>query len=327
MPAKNEEQHIASAISSILRQDYADLEVVVVDGGSTDRTASIVAEIGRADPRVTLLTNEDGRIPRSLNMGLAAAEGAWLVRMDAHSTVPPGYVRQAVEHLRTGRWGGVGGRKDGYGETPAGHAIAAVLGSRFGVGGSDYHHAVAPRVVDHVPFGAYPVELVREMGGWDERFPANEDFEFDYRLGLAGHRLLLDPTMRIRWRSRQSIGELYAQYQRYGASKVAVAMEHPRSLRPRHLLPPILVAGLALAALAATRRPRPAVAALSPYLVALSGASWRIAKDLESRQERLLVPVAFVTMHVGWGLGFWRALVRRAAAHVARRQDEPRSVR
>ena len=112
------------------------------------------------------------------------------------------------------------------------------MGSRLGVGGSAYHHGTRPQEVDHLPFGAYPTALVRELGGWDENLVANEDFEFDYRLREAGHPLLFDPGLVIRWHCRQSIGDLYRQYHRYGRGKVDVAWLHPESLRPRHIAPP-----------------------------------------------------------------------------------------
>src|SRR4051795_9954600 len=103
----------------------------------------------------------------------------------------------AVPRRRGGRGGGVGGRKDGPGTPPAGRAIAAALGSRFGVGGSLYHHGRAAQEVDHIPFGAYPTDLVRRLQGWDERLEANEDFEFDYRLRSCGATLLFDPALQI----------------------------------------------------------------------------------------------------------------------------------
>src|SRR5207249_2496031 len=128
------------------------------------------------------LHNPAGSIPRSLNVALQAARGAWLVRIDAHATVPPDYVSRAVAHLRRDGVGGVGGRKDGEGVTPAGKAVAAAMASKFGVGDSAYHWATSVREVDHIPFGAYPTQLARRLGGWDERLTVNQDFEFDYRV-------------------------------------------------------------------------------------------------------------------------------------------------
>ena len=69
-----------------------------------------LAARARQDDRVCLLHNPERIIPRSLNLALAAARGRWLVRVDAHASVPPEYVGRAVQHLRSGQWSGVGGR-------------------------------------------------------------------------------------------------------------------------------------------------------------------------------------------------------------------------
>jgi len=320
VPARNERRTIAACLGSILGQHYGHLQVVVVDGASTDETPAIVADIAAGDARVELVTEPRPGIPAALNTGLAAARGTWLVRVDAHSTVPPDYVGLAVDRLREGRWGGVGGRKDGVGESAAGRAIAAAMGSRFGVGNSLYHHGTTATHVDHVPFGAYPVALLREVGGWDERLTANEDYELDYRLRRAGHQLLFDPALEIRWQSRQSVGGLAKQYYRYGRGKADVAALHPASLRPRHLAPPAFVAYAAGAVAVAAVRPARGLAMLAPYAAALAAASALTARRLEQPEERAQVPLAFLAMHLPWGAGF---LARAPRALALRRASRP----
>lgn len=304
VPARNEERSIGACLESILAQDYPHLQVIVVDGASSDATREVVRAVADRDSRVTLLAEEHLGIPASLNVGLAHAEGTWLVRVDAHSTVPADYVRLAVSRLREGRWGGVGGRKDGVGSTPAGRAIAAAMASRFGVGNSLYHFGTYEAEVDHVPYGAYPVDLVRKVGGWDERLTANEDFEFDYRLRMAGVRLLFDPRLAITWESSQSVRALFRQYFRYGRGKADVAVLHPVSVSPRHVLPPLFVAYAAGALVAAPFRPRRAAVMLLPYVGAVTAASIATARTLPGWPERLHVPIAFVAMHIAWGSGF-----------------------
>src|ERR1051325_7700034 len=262
VPARNEENAIGPCLDSILTQDEPNLQVIVVDGASTDRTVEIVREYAARDSRVGLLHNPVAIIPTSLNIALAAARGRWLVRIDAHATIPQGYVRKAAERLRTGRWGGVGGRKDGVGTTPAGRAIAAAMASPFGVGNSTYHHGTSRRTVDHIPFGAYPTALARELGGWDERCVVNQDFEFDFRLRRAGFELLFDPELAIAWESRQSIPALWRQYRRYGRGKSYVARLHPDSVKLRHLAAPALVAFAAVVTAVALRKPRGGLAML-----------------------------------------------------------------
>jgi len=323
VPARNERRTIEACLGSILEQHYGNLQVIVVDGASTDETPELVARIAAGDSRVEMVTEARPSIPTALNTGLAAARGTWLVRVDAHSTVPPDYVGHAVGRLREGRWGGVGGRKDGVGETAAGRAIAAAMASRFGVGNSLYHHGTAETHVDHVPFGAYPVALLRAVGGWDERLTANEDYELDYRLRRAGHRLLFDPALEIRWESRQSVRDLAKQYYRYGRGKADVAALHPASLSPRHLVPPAFVAYAGAALAVAAVRPARGLAMLAPYAAALAAASALTARRLEQAEERAQVPLAFLAMHVPWGAGF---LVRVPRALALRRSRPPAAI-
>lgn len=307
VPARNEEAFIGSCLDSLLGQDYRNLEILVVDGASDDRTPQIVSDYAARDDRVTLLRNDRRIVPAGLNVALAAARGRWLVRVDAHATVPPGYVRRAVAHLQTGDWGGVGGRKNGVGRTPAGRAVAAAMASRFGVGGSRYHYGTSPAVVDHIPFGAYPTELARTLGGWDEDLAVNQDYEFDYRVRQTGSSLLFDPALAISWHCRQDAADLYRQYRRYGRGKVKVLRLHPESASVRHLVPPALVGWLLLAALLGTRRPGWAAAASAPYAAGLGVASVVTARALD-RPARRHVPGAFLAMHLGWGIGFWQGM-------------------
>ena len=307
IPARDEEGAIERAIRSVQQQSYRNLQIVVVDGGSTDRTVELAKAMAVQDPRVEILHNPMGIIPRSLNLALAAARGRWLVRVDAHATVPVNYVERIVEHFNPGDWGGVGGRKDGFGEGPVGEAIAAAMASRFGVGASTYHYATQPQEAEHIPFGAYPVGLARDLGGWDERLRVNQDFEFDFRVRQAGYKLLLDPELSIRWESRQSLRALFSQYLRYGRGKAKVAGLHPSSVRARHLGPPVLVLALGTALVAARRRPMLAVLLSGPYAVGVAVAAMRTASKVSPEARRAL-PGAFLAMHVGWGLGFWRGL-------------------
>lgn len=314
VPAWNEETHIRTCLESVLGQSHSDLEVIVIDGASTDRTRDIVAEIGDRDPRVRLVENPDKIIPRGLNQAVRAARGRYLVRVDAHSSVNRDYVAVLVDHLRTGRWGGVGGRKDGTGHTAAGRAIAAAMGSRFGVGNSTYHHGTTPQEVEHIPFGAYPLEVIRDLGGWDERLRVNQDFEFDYRVRQSGRKLLFDPAARIAWLSRQTIRSFFRQYFRYGVGKTVVLRLHPESMNPRHAAPPLLVAAFGLALLLLPLAPFVSAGLVMPYLLALAGASVLTARRVRGVKAKLFVPIAFLAMHFGWGIGFFRGLARPTKA-------------
>ncbi|UDY37702.1 glycosyltransferase family 2 protein [Dermatobacter hominis] len=306
VPARNESASIGPLLASISAQTYPDLQILVVDGASDDDTAELVRAAAADDPRIELVDNPDRVIPKAMNLALRRARGEWFVRIDAHCNVGDDYVERVVGHLRSGRWGGVGGRKDGVGHTSQGRAIAAVMGSKLAQGNSVYHYGTESQTVDHVPFGAYPTALVRELGGWNEDQLVNEDFEFDYRLRQSGRELLFDPAIRIDWDCRQSVGALFRQYRRYGAGKVQTLVQHPESASPRHLAAPVLVGALAAAVpLLAGRRTRPLGLAVLAGYGALVAAGTRQVIDSVDPEDRRWVPAAFVALHLGWGIGFW----------------------
>jgi succinoglycan biosynthesis protein ExoA len=320
IPARNEERFIAACLDSVLAQDHSNLQVIVVDGASRDRTAHVVREYASRDSRVELVFNPRAITPKSLNLALQATRAKWFVRVDAHATVPPNYVSRAIAHLRTGRWQAVGGRVDPVGITPAGRAVAAAMSSRFGIGNAVHHYGAEPQPADHVPFPAYPTELLRALGGWDENLPTNQDFELDYRLAARGGRILYDPSLPISYVCQQSIAGVFRQFRRYGRGKADVVRLHPRSIRSRHLVAPGLVAAWGVAVPVGILFPPIAVAAFGPYLTALVLASVTTGRSVPDWRARIRVPAAFAAMHVAWGVGFWGGLARRDASPKPKRE-------
>ncbi len=182
--------------------------------------------------------------------------------------------------------------------------------SKFGVGNSTYHHGVAIQTVEHIPFGTYPLSVIREVGGWDETLKVNQDFEFDHRVRMAGYKLLFDPKLRIDWHSRQSIRELEQQYARYGEGKVKVFLLHPGSIKPRQVAPIVLwPAFLLAAALLPFKRGASALLTL-PYTVVLIWWSIRERKELGGTREKAFLPAAFAAMHFGFSRGLWAGVLK-----------------
>lgn len=311
IPILNEVRTIDETLASVLGQTYRHIEVLAVDGMSEDGTVPKLAAWAERDDRLRILPNPRKAIPVALNLALEAAQGLFLVRVDAHSTIPDDYVERLVAHLKTGKVAGVGAKKTAVGGLPNGQAIAAALGSPFGVGGSAYHYATEPMETDHIPFGAYRIDLARQLGGWDERLVANEDFEFDVRVRQSGGKLFLDPSVEVLWKCRSRIRDLAAQYRRYGRGKADVAFLHPSEVRLRHLAPPVAVAALTTSAVLF-----PWIPVLLPivgggYAVAVLGLSIPIGRRLESR-DKLRVPAALAAMQLAWGWGMWEGITRIA---------------
>jgi cellulose synthase/poly-beta-1,6-N-acetylglucosamine synthase-like glycosyltransferase len=328
MPVLNEEASVLAAVDSVLAQAAPglELEVLVADGCSADATAALVAERAAADPRVRLLANPAVTIPAALNVCLAAATGDHVARIDGHSEISPGYFAAALAWLAADPGlAGVGGHRTGTASTPVGRAVCLVLSSRFGVGNSIYHYATQRQETDHATFGVYRAEAVREVGGWDEDLPVNEDVDFDHRLLERGWRLGYEPAMVVRWQVRETLGGLFGQYRRYGRGKAAMVRKNGRSaVRLRHLAPPAAVGGSA-AVLVAGAVGRPwFLLALTPYagLVAVASVLAYRKRDAGVATSWPALPAAFVTTHAAWGLGFLEGLLlRRAPARASGRSD------
>ena len=309
VPTRNEVANIGRCLDAILANTYPVLEVLVVDGGSTDGTITVVDRYSAAsEGRVRLVHNPRRTVPSALNIGWREARGDIIVRVDGHAFVADDYIEHVVANLADGAYAGTGGRKHPVSPTDVGKVIAAAMCSRWGVGGSRYHYATSQEESAHVPFCAYPRDVIEALGGWDERFTVNQDFEFDYRVRESGRQLLFDPELVIHWENRTTIGDIFRQYRRYGRGKVKVARKHPASVRPRHFAAPAVLAMIAAGGVAAALgRPRTARALLIPYAGVLAIGTASTWKNVPAEQ-RAYIPAAFAAMHVGWGIGFYEGV-------------------
>ncbi|GIX50050.1 MAG: succinoglycan biosynthesis protein exoa [Limisphaera sp.] len=323
MPVWNEADSIEAAVRSVLNQEWPGeaLEVCVVDGGSTDGTRAILARLTREDPRVRVLPNPRRIIPVALNLGLRAARGDWLARLDGHGTWPPDYLRECTAYLQ--RQNGlvmVGGAWDCVGEGWLGAAMARAVGSPWGVGNARYR-TVSPgapaQLVDSVPFWVTRRETFERVGLFHEGYRCHEDYEFNYRLRRAGGRVWLLPWVRAQYRVRPTLGRLARQYFRYGHWKGRFLVQAPRSLQLRHCVPPLWMAmnaGLAAAAVADARQIPVAAGWVGLYaawlLVATVGLSRRPRPPEWDVRSALVLPWILSVVHATWGTGVWTGLLR-----------------
>ena len=148
----------------------------------------------------------------------------------------------------------VGGAWDSVGRGFMGEAIAVAMSSKFGVGNSPYRILEAGGVAfqtDTVPFWAIHRRTFERVGLFREELVCHEDYEFNHRLRSAGGAVVLLPWLRAEYYVRSTLGELARQYWRYGTWKGRFLRSQPGSLKLRHLIPPLFVAALVVAAIAA----------------------------------------------------------------------------
>lgn len=313
VPMRNEEEFIESCLASLRAQDYPaeQLEILVLDGESDDRSAEIVRAIGAADPRVHLVPNP-GRVQAAgLNIGIQEAHGEIIVRADAHAIYGPTYVSTCVGHLVAGHADNVGGLQRAVGTTPFGEAVAAALQTPLGAGNAPYRLAKEVRYADTVWLGAWYRRTLLDLGGFDPAMVPNEDYEMNCRLRERGGRILLDPSLPTTYYPRTSPARLWKQYFRYGLAKVRCLKAHPDTLVLRQLLVPVAILALLLSLAILPLTIIPAAVCWGGYLLALLLGS--ILTAVHTRPRNLLyLPAIYAIIHFAWGLSFlWGTLSYR----------------
>jgi glycosyltransferase involved in cell wall biosynthesis len=307
---RNESASITTCVESVLANLLPDgmaLEVLVLDGASTDDSAAIVQAIATADPRVRLLGNPARLQAAAFNRALSEASGHYFVRMDAHSTYAPDYIAECVHLLDSTGAGNVGGVQRAEGRSRMSRAIAAAVSSRFAAGDARYRNATAPAFTDTVYLGAWRTETLRQLGGMREDWAVNEDYELNIRLREAGGTVYLSPTIRSTYQVRGSITKLARQYARYGFWKVRTLLHHPASLRWRQVVAPAFVVSLLLTPWLIMRLGPPGAMPVALYALANLTASAITARRAGMALLPAL-PLVFATVHVMWGAGFLAGL-------------------
>jgi succinoglycan biosynthesis protein ExoA len=323
MPIHNEAQHIERSLSAVLAQDYPldHLEVLVVDGMSTDGTRYIVANLEIRNPKrrpepvegsaIRILDNPARIVPTALNIGLQHARGDVIIRVDGHCEIAPDYVRRCVEVLQEIGADCVGGPIVTVGETWVAQAIALAQSSFFGVGGVAFRTGRnRPGYVDTLAFGSYRREVFERIGGFDEELVRNQDDEFNFRLIQAGGKIWLDPSVQSIYYSRATLRGLWRQYFQYGLYKVRVIQKRGAVPSWRHIVPATFVVALlgSLFLTLMTHQPLWGLGVAGTYALANLLASFWTA-----RQDWRTLPVlspAFAIIHLAYGLGFLWGLWR-----------------
>jgi glycosyltransferase involved in cell wall biosynthesis len=326
IPCYNEEETIRELLEALHAQDFPHqaLEVVIADGMSTDRTRQKIKTFQAEHPdfQIVLIDNPDRTIPAALNRAIAAAEGKYLLRLDAHVSPHEGYLRKSLQALEAGRGDNVGGvveMRPGA-DTWVGRSIAVAVAHPLGVGDARYRIGSQARAVDTVPFGAYHRSLIDEIGPYDETLLSNEDYEFNVRVRKAGGVVWLDPAIRSTYVSRANFRRLAKQYWRYGYWKLRMLLKHPDTFRWRQLSGGFVLSWLLLGTLSLWYPLARILLAAEALIYGGALAAVGISSAVKYREGKLGigVPLAVGLMHFSWGSGFlWSALKAGTAAVVS----------
>ena len=322
-PIYNEEKYIKNCIESILKQDYPkeDLEILFVDGMSTDNTRQIVQEYTRQYPQIRLLDNPKRIVPIAMNIGIKESVGDVIIRLDAHAQYDTNYFSTLTSALFDLNADNVGSVciTDVLNKSPKTFAIREVLSNKFGVGNSVFRTGVDEiREVDTVPFGCWRRSVFEKYGLYDERLVRNQDIELNKRILNGGGKIYIVPNTSCTYLARETY--IGIAKNNFGNGKWNILTvyytKQLSSLSLRHFIPMVFLLSLTLPILLSVLySPILFVTLLSllSYILLFAIVSVNLGISKKLNPIRLFITFFILHLSYGWGsiVGFWSVITKR----------------
>jgi len=332
MPVLNEATHVRAAVESLLAQDFeGPFEVTLALGPSIDGTTELVEEMAAVDARIRVVPNDVGSTPAGLNIAIRASQYAVVIRVDAHSVLPPDYARVAVETLERTGADNVGGIMDARGISAFERAVARAYGTRIGLGGTPHHVGGAEGAAETVYLGCFRTESILKVGLFDEGVKRGQDWDLNRRLREDGGLVWFTPKLRVLYRPRPTLAQLARQMLSTGLWRGELARRYPAANGIRYFVPPVMVLAVAvglllglggLLQLAFGAAPWLLLGFILPagYLFIVVAATLAVARP-DGLRASLHFLVVLPCIHFCWGVGFvlgYLKLTSNITAHTGR---------
>ncbi len=322
IPCYNEAKWIDGCLHSVFAFEpiEAGFEVLVIDGLSSDGTREHLEKWQRQQANLWVLDNPGRIVPKAMNLGIQAARGQWIVRLDAHSTYPPNYLRLCLETSQRTGADNVGGVAIARlrSEQPQARLTQALTTHWFGVGNATFRLDATEGPADTVPFGCFRRQVFDQIGLYDERLVRNQDYELNRRLVQAGGRIWLNPAIQVLYRNQDSLRGLFRQAVFTGQWNPWMWYLAPYTFAARHAIPGAFVLtliGLGLLSLGWGLAGLLAALGLAAYGVVALFAAFQQSQRYGGWMLPIL-PFLFLAYHVSYGVGTlwggWLLLIRQS---------------
>lgn len=323
MPIRNEERFLEAAVLSVLGQTFPPdrIEIIVVDGGSTDGTLTVLDRIRADHPEITVLDNPQRIQAVALNLVIASCSADVIVRVDGRARIAPEYVERCVDLLASTRAGCVGGAMRPVGHNAISRGVATAMSMSLGAGTGSFRSAERQGEVDTVYLGAFPRDVLMHAGGYAEDLPASEDYDLNQRLRRAGYGVYLSPQLISEYVPRDSFAAVWRQFFHYGYYKMRVVRRSPGTLRRRHVVVPLSMIMLLIvtSGLVITRHlwlVLPDALYVAPIVASA------VSKSRRYPTVACLAVVAAICMHVAWACGCMVGLISKRPRRIQDRTEE-----
>jgi len=213
VPCFNEEKYIANCIYSLLNNgiDHEQLDIIIIDGGSSDKSVSIINAYIENFSCIRLFHNEKTITPVSLNIGVKNATAEYFLIASAHASFENGYIQECLNAIEKYKADVIGGviETTTLTQNKLTNSIVAVLSHAMGVGNSMFRLGTRNVIeVDTVPYGLYKREVFEEVGFYNEKLVRNQDIEFSKRLKRHGKKIVLIPGISCKYFARENLKDI-----------------------------------------------------------------------------------------------------------------------
>ncbi len=312
IPCRNERESIGKCLDSIVNQDYPNdkIEILVVDGMSEDETRKVVKEYINRYPFIKLLDNPRKITPVAMNTGIKQAKGDIIVMMGAHAIYKKNYISKCLKYLNKYKADNVGGLMISIprNNTLIAKVIIHAISHPFGAGNSYFRiGSKKPKWVDTVFGGCYKKEVFQKIGLFNENLVRGQDIEFNLRLKKAGGKILLFPEVTAYYYPRTSnLRDFFLHNLKSGIWVIYSFKFTKTPLRLRHYIPFIFVSsllGIGLLGIFFSFFLWLFIFILFLYLFINFYFSIKIMKKERNLRYIFVMPMAFMSRHIGYGLG------------------------
>lgn len=305
IPTYNEEEYVEKCLESLLQQSYPQncIEILVIDGGSTDKTRQLVLNYSNKCKNIRMINNPKKVQVTALNIGIVHALGEIIVMLGAHAIYDKEYVSECVYLLKNKDASNVGGVQKAIAIDYVGKSIALAMSHPFGVGNAYFRYLDKEIYVDSVFGGALWKKTLIDLGGFNESYSINEDYELNYRIRKSGGKILLSPRIKCKYFARNSLIKLFKQYFLYGQWKVKTLKEHPDSVMYRQIIPLLFVVTFMLSLVTFAFNWK--IGIFIPLLYIVTNVL--VSSVICIKSSFIYFPIivaAFASMHFAYGIGF-----------------------
>lgn len=332
--AYNEERTLGSILGDIAAQDYnhGDIEVILVDSASTDKTKTIMREFAQKNNSkaegfgfrdVRVLDNPKKILPAGWNVALSEYSGEAIVKIDAHASIPKNFVSLNVEALESGE-DVVGGQRPNIIDepTPWKETLLLAESSMFGSSIAPYRNNPGKTYVKSLFHGAYRRRVFETVGGFNEQLARTEDNEIHYRIRNAGFKIMFSPDIISYQHTRSSLKSMLRQKYSNGYWIGLTTGVCPKCLSLYHYVPFLFVLAVILSVpgIIINELVFPefnligVLAALMWGLYAFLSAVMSVMAVAGAKDKRnitcIALPVLFLLLHLSYGIGTLIGLVK-----------------